>query len=141
MTHTGQCFCGQLRFAIDAEPVGARMCWCRDCQYIASGSATVNMLFPETAVTFIGEITCFEKVADSGNRVQRGFCPKCGSQMFSRTLEPAGAPIRIRAGTLDDPELMAPSAAIWVDSAPSWATFDPGLPRHLRGPDSPVIGG
>jgi hypothetical protein len=134
MSTTGGCFCGQVRFAIDAAPMAARMCWCRDCQRIASGSATVNVLFPEAAVAFSGEITTIEKIADSGNTVERGFCPKCGSQMYSRTLRPAGAPIRIRAGTLDDPELMAPQAIIWTDSAPSWALLDPNLPHHPKGP-------
>jgi hypothetical protein len=130
----GGCLCGQVRFLIDAEPVAARMCWCRDCQRIASGSATVNVLFPEAAVTFSGEITTIERIADSGNIVERGFCPKCGSQIYSRTLSPEGLPMRIRAGTLDDPELMAPQAIIWTDSAPRWAMLDPRLPHHPRGP-------
>ncbi|MEZ5737692.1 MAG: GFA family protein [Novosphingobium sp.] len=134
MTITGQCFCGQVRFTINAEPVGARMCWCRDCQRIASGSATVNVLFPEEAVSYRGEITTLEKVADSGNTVERGFCPKCGSQMYSKTVEPKGLPMRVRAGTLDDPELMAPQSIIWVSSAPSWAVFDPALQRFPKGP-------
>jgi hypothetical protein len=134
MTHSGQCFCGHVRYTIDAEPVGARMCWCRDCQYIASGSATVNVLFPEEAVRFTGEITTIVKTADSGNTVERGFCPKCGSQMYSKTVNPSGLPLRIRAGTLDDPELMAPQSVIWTDSAPGWAVLDPKLPHHPKGP-------
>jgi hypothetical protein len=133
MTITGGCFCGQLRFTIDAEPIAARMCWCRDCQRIASGSPTVNVQFPEEAVEFTGDITTMLKTADSGNIIERAFCPKCGSQMYSKTVEPKGAPIRIRAGTLDNPELMAPQAIIWADSAPSWAVFDPMLPRHPKG--------
>lgn len=133
MTHTGRCFCGQVRYSIDAEPVGARTCWCRDCQYIASGSATNNALFPEDAVTFTGEVATIEKIADSGNRVERGFCPKCGSQLYSRTLEPKGAPIRIRMGTLDDPCLMAPQSVIWTSSAPAWAVIDPRLPQFPKG--------
>lgn len=139
MTHTGQCFCGQVRFTIDAEPLGARMCWCRDCQYIASGSPTVNVIFPAEAVAYNGEITTIVKTAESGNTVERGFCPQCGSQMYSKTLEPTGLPIRIRAGTLDDPELIAPTAIIWAGSAPSWAELDPNLPQHGKGLDSPVI--
>ena len=141
MTITGHCFCGQVRVAIEADPIGCRACWCRDCQYIASGSATVNVLFPEEAVTFTGGVTRLEKLADSGNRVERGFCPVCGSQMYSRTIEPGGQPIRIRAGTLDDPELMAPQALIWVGSAPSWAMLDPAIPHHSKGPQSPLAGG
>jgi hypothetical protein len=134
MTHSGQCFCGQVRYEIDANPLGCRSCWCRDCQYIASGSATTNVLFPEDAVRFEGAIATIDKIADSGNKVERGFCPKCGSQLFSRTVEPSGAPIRIRAGTLDNRELCPPTAAIWTDSAPSWAVLDPDLPHHPKGP-------
>lgn len=134
MVHTGQCLCGQVRFTIDTEPQGARMCWCRDCQRIASGSATVNVLFPEEAVRYVGEITTLLLTADSGNTVERGFCPKCGAQMYSKTVEPAGLPMRVRAGTLDDPELMAPSAIIWAASAPSWAPLDPDLPQFPRQP-------
>lgn len=141
MTHTGQCLCGQVTFTIDAEPVGARMCWCRDCQRIASGSATVNVLFAEEAVTYSGSLSKFEMVADSGNTVERGFCPKCGAQMYSRTVTPKGMPMRVRAGTLDDPELMAPTALIWVESAPSWAALDPALPKHRKGPGSPLVEG
>jgi hypothetical protein len=134
MPHTGHCFCGKVSVSIDAEPVGARMCWCRDCQYIASGSPTVNVLFPDDAVTFSGQVTTLTRTADSGNTVERGFCPSCGSQMYSRTVTPAGMPIRIRAGTLDNPELRAPEAIIWADSAPSWAVLDPALPHFPRGP-------
>ncbi len=132
--HTGHCFCGQVSYSIDAEPLGARMCWCRDCQYIASGSATVNVLFPDDAVQFSGDVTKLTKTADSGNTVERGFCPTCGSQMYSRTVKPAGMPIRIRAGTLNNPELKAPEAIIWTDSAPGWAVLDPALPHHPKGP-------
>ena len=139
MVHTGQCLCGQVRFTIDAEPEGARMCWCRDCQRIASGSATVNVLFPEEAVRYDGEMTTLRLIADSGNTVERGFCPKCGAQMYSKTVDPPGLPMRVRAGTLDDPELMAPTAIIWTASAPSWAPLDPGLPHHPKGlPPAPA---
>lgn len=139
MTHAGQCLCGQVRYTIEAEPLGARMCWCRDCQRIASGSATINVLFPEDAVRFEGEIGKFRMIADSGNEVERGFCPVCGAQIYSRTVQPAGMPIRIRSGTLDDVDLMAPTAIIWASKAPAWAELDPKLPQYVEGPGSPII--
>jgi hypothetical protein len=134
LSHPGQCLCGTIRFTINAEPIGARMCWCRDCQRIASGSPTVNVLFPEDAVHYEGPLSKFRMTADSGNTVERGFCPTCGAQMYSRTVEPAGLPMRVRAGTLDNPDLMAPSAIIWAASAPAWAKLDPDLPHHPAGP-------
>jgi hypothetical protein len=87
-------------------------------------------------VSFEGEITEIEKTAASGNTIRRGFCPKCGSQMYSRTVAGTKLPMRIRAGTLDDPELMAPQAAIWTDSAPSWAQINPDIPHF---PKQPVL--
>ena len=133
MTHTGSCFCGQVRYTIDAEPIGARMCWCRDCQKLASGSATVNALFPPEAISYKGEIATCEKVADSGNVVERGFCPKCGSQIFSRP-KVNDTPTRIRVGTLDNPDATPPQAIIWTSSAPSWAVLDPALPHFPKAP-------
>ena len=132
MIHTGQCLCGQVRFTIDAEPQGARMCWCRDCQRIASGSATVNVLFAEEAVRYEGEMTTLRLTADSGNTVERGFCPGCGAQMYSKTLEPPGLPMRVRAGTLDDPEIGKPQITIWTSSAPSWAVFDANIQQDEK---------
>jgi hypothetical protein len=134
MTHKGACLCGTIRFTITSDPIGARMCWCRDCQRIASGSATVNVLFPESAVHYEGVMSTFRMTADSGNTVERGFCSACGSQMYSRTVTPPGLPMRIRAGTLDNPELMAPHAIIWAASAPNWAKLDPDLPHFPAGP-------
>jgi hypothetical protein len=130
MAHAGRCLCGQAHYTIHAEPIGARMCWCRDCQRIASGSPTVNVLFPVDAVNFAGEIAFSERIADSGNRVRRGFCPKCGSQVYSRSIDHPALPIRIRAGTLDNPDLIAPEVIIFTDSAPKWAHFNPDLPQY-----------
>ncbi len=137
--HHGQCFCGSVTFTAKGNPKAARMCWCRDCQRIASGSATVNILFDETDMSYSGALTTITRTADSGNIVERGFCPVCGSQMYSKTCVPSGMPMRVRAGTLNDPEIMAPTAIIWALSAPKWAVLDPQLLHRSHGPDSPVI--
>lgn len=55
MTITGGCRCGTVRYLIDAEPLFARHCWCRDCQYIGAGSGTVNIFFPSEAVKVEGD--------------------------------------------------------------------------------------
>jgi len=137
MAHTGHCFCGKAQYRIDADPVGARTCWCRDCQYIASGSATNNVLFPADAAHFEGTVHTVEKLADSGRRIERGFCSECGSHLYARTQDVPSVPIRIRAGTLDNPELKAPADVIWTSSAPSWAVIDPDLPSFPKQPPPP----
>lgn len=136
MSITGGCLCGEVRFEISSPPEGARYCWCRDCQRIASGMATVNVLFDASSIVMSGAITTNERVGDSGNTVERGFCSKCGAQMFSKTVTGPEQPVRIRAGTLDDPEICPPTMIIWGQSAPSWAPFPAEMTVLEKGPGS-----
>ena len=124
----GGCLCGAVRFRSTAPPIGARHCWCRDCQHIAGGNATVNVIFPSDAVTIEGELAGYESLAASGNRMLRRFCPKCGAPLFSQT-EVRPHLIIVRAGALDEPDLVQPSVSIWVSQAPRWACIDPDLPQ------------
>ena len=129
MAVTGGCLCRQARFEIEAEPMAARMCWCRLCQYLGGGSGTVNVCFPAEAVRTVGEIRWHDKVADSGNLMRRGFCPMCGTPLFS-IADSRPHLVFVRAGALDCPDLMAPEAIIWTREAPLWACHDPNLPQH-----------
>lgn len=129
MTHTAGCLCGHVRITIDAEPLAARQCWCRLCQYLGGGTATVNVCFPSDAVATTGEVRWHESIADSGNRMRRGFCPACGTPLFS-LAESRPHLTFIRAGALDDPNLRAPEAVIWTSVAPEWACLDPQLPQY-----------
>jgi hypothetical protein len=113
-----------------------RTCWCRICQYIGAGSATVNVCFPSDKVTVTGALGDYRMVADSGNVAHRRFCPQCGTPLFSSS-EARPHLLFIRAGTLDDPEIAAPAMTIWTASAPSWACFDERLPKVERQPPPP----
>ncbi len=128
MTITGGCLCRAVRYAVAADAIATRVCWCRDCQYLAAGSGTVNIVFPAAAVTVTGPLRDYSSIADSGNRMHRQFCELCGTPVTSRSEARPHLTI-LRAGTLDDPELAKPSLTIWTDSAPSWACINPGLPR------------
>jgi hypothetical protein len=128
MEITGGCLCKAVRYRITASPIVTRMCWCRVCQYLAAGNATVNTCFPSNAITVEGQLTDYSLIADSGNVMHRRFCAKCGTQMFSEA-EARPHLIFVRAGTLDDPEVAKPSATIWVSAAPTWACIDDDLPR------------
>ena len=128
MAITGGCLCKAVRYEIAAEPIATRMCWCRLCQYLGAGNATVNVAFPKSAATISGELRDYRSVADSGAVMHRRFCPSCGTPMFSEA-EPRPHLIVVRVGTFDDPELGKPVGTIWTKSAPHWACFDEGLPK------------
>ncbi len=128
---TGGCLCGAVRFRSTAAPLSTRYCWCRDCQHFAAGNATVNVVFSKPEVTVEGEVSVYESLADSGSRMRRSFCPRCGSPLFS-DAEPRPHLIIIRAGALDDPGLAPPASTIWVSSAPRWACIDADLPQFPK---------
>lgn len=136
MTITGGCLCGAVRFSTDAEPLAARACWCRVCQYIAAGNATINVIIPSAGLEVSGEIRIYESVADSGNPMRRTFCPACGTALFSQAA-PRPDILVVRGGTFDDPEIARPKATIWTASAPAWACIDPDLPQ-TEGQPTPV---
>jgi hypothetical protein len=133
MSIEGGCLCKAVRYRIDAEPMAMRLCWCRVCQYLAAGGAAANVVFPSAAVTVDGELRDYRSIADSGNVMHRKFCPTCGTAVFSQA-EVRPQVIIVRAGTLDDPNLIKPSVNIWTDSAPTWACLNESLPKFPKQP-------
>ena len=132
----GGCLCGAVRYEMDAEPITTRICWCRVCQYFATGNAAVSVCFPSAGMSIVGETRDFASVADSGNKMHRRFCPVCGTHLFSEA-EVRPHLIFVRAGSLDDLEIARPAATIWTAQAPSWACMDESLPS-FEGQPPPV---
>lgn len=133
---TGRCLCGKVQFKLSAEPQMARVCWCRDCQHLAS-NGTVNALVPADALSVSGEVAEFRKLAASGNELTRQFCPNCGSQLFAYSS--ARSQLRVvRIGNLDNPSSVAPIMNIWASSAPDWACMDASLQRVEQQPLPPT---
>jgi hypothetical protein len=133
MALTGGCMCGAVRYSIEAEPITVRTCWCRACQFIGAGSATVNVVFPREAISVEGELRDYSSTADSGNMMHRQFCAACGTPVFTGS-EARPHMLAVRAGTLDDPNIAKPDIVIWTAMAPSWACIDPTIPQEERQP-------
>jgi hypothetical protein len=132
---SGNCLCGAVRYRLTAEPIVARICWCRDCQRLAA-NGSVNALVPAAALEVTGELTDFTMTADSGNQTTRQFCARCGSHLFARSsARPQFAVIRV--GTLDEPSSVRPAMNIWSASAPAWACLDSELECVERQPSPP----
>jgi hypothetical protein len=134
---TGRCFCGAVRFRSDQPPVATRACWCRDCQYLAAGNASVNVFFKTASFTVTGKLGEYVSTADSGSVMRRSFCPTCGTPLFSEAQSRPDL-IVVRAGALDDPELGRPASVIWTASAPRWAIIDSAVPG-CAGQPAPIV--
>ena len=128
-TKPGGCICGSIRYEVDASTVlGQAHCHCRDCQR-ATGSAIATFgVVPEAGFRLLGaEPRGFEVKGESGGRVRRFFCEKCGSQLYSQVDAMPGV-FFVKSGSLDDAGWMAPSLALWSVSAQPWT---PAMPEGV----------
>ena len=121
-------------------PLGGGHCYCQDCRRSSGTACCSHLVVPRAAVTIHGEVSSFERAADSGNLVTRSFCPRCGSPLFSTNSASADA-LFLRASSLDDPEVFRPQMIVFASRAPSWAHLDDGLvtfPEMAPPPARPV---
>jgi len=133
---TGRCLCGAVRFESDAAPVAVRACWCRDCQYLGSGNATVNAILRTEGFRTTGEVREYVSRADSGTVMRRSFCTACGTPLFSRA-ESRPELVVVRVGALDQPERYGPESFIWTRSKPPWGYVGES-PLNCQGQPAPV---
>jgi hypothetical protein len=127
----GGCACGAVRFAADGPPLTAIHCQCRQCQRVTGAGHSSLLAVRSAGFALQGEPRWFDLVADSGNAVQCGFCPSCGSPLFKRS---AGYPhmIFLHAGALDDPLDFRPQRVVWHASAQPWDIVDAALTLQPR---------
>ncbi len=85
------------------------------------------MVVPEDSFDVTGEIRFYDKLADSGNMVSRGFCPTCGSPVYSRNSGMPGV-VFVRASSLDDPDIFHPQMVVYAKRDVKWGSIDPTLP-------------
>jgi hypothetical protein len=131
---TGGCLCGAVRFAASGAPMFTGNCHCRDCQRSSGSGFTPALFFLTAAVQVDGEVKYYESQSDRNQAVHRGFCPHCGSQLFSK-LEMMPTMLGLRAGTLDDPAQFSPQMDIYTASAAPWDTMNPALPKFPGAPN------
>ena len=43
----GGCYCGNVRYAVEGDPMMKIQCHCRECQYISGGSPNVTLAIPD----------------------------------------------------------------------------------------------
>ena len=131
--YKGGCMCGGVRYEVSADPVFTANCHCRDCQRDTGSAYYSGLAVPKTAVSIAGEVKYYESIADSGRSIARGFCPKCGSHVFTK---PSAIPelIGIAATSLDDPSSFKPGMDFYIASAQSWDYMNPTLPKFPKMP-------
>jgi hypothetical protein len=132
----GGCLCGGVRYECAGDPANASYCHCDDCKRATGGPYTVGVLVRAADLRILcGQVKGYTTIADSGRKITREFCPNCGSPLFTRA-EKGPDSVFLKAGSLDEPELVKPSCQTWTKRAVPWAYIDKKLPcfRESRPP-------
>ena len=129
----GGCACGAIRYECKGPPRYMGNCHCTACQQ-ATGSAYVAAVDGEgeRVLPAPGRAELVRKSLRQGPphaaRLQRGFCPACGSPLF--LLNGANTAVRVLfAGSLDDPSEYKPGREIYVANAQLWDLLHPDIPH------------
>jgi hypothetical protein len=127
----GGCLCGAIRYRVAGPPEFVAQCFCRDCQKATGTGHTTILGVLESNLFVTGEPKIYSNTGETGGRVSRHFCGNCGGRLFTSGDLPG--PMRmLQAGSLDHPERIAPTAALYVKDANPWDMIDPTLPRFER---------
>jgi hypothetical protein len=125
----GGCHCGYITYEAEADPANATICHCTDCQKL-SGSA-FRTVVPIDAASFrmSGQPAVYVKTAESGNKREQAFCPRCGSPLYS--APPGDGPkVRfIRVGTMNQRDRFLPKSQIWARSQQRWIEDIAAIPK------------
>lgn len=131
---SGSCLCGAVNWTSTAEPMLVGHCHCVDCRKSSGTGHCTHLVIPADAFTVSGEVRIYDRPADSGNMVSRGFCPTCGSAVYSTNSGREGM-VFPRASSLDDPDAVTPQMIVYSSRAASWDHMDPDLPAFAEMPE------
>jgi hypothetical protein len=126
----GGCLCGFVRYEYTGDLGGSSYCHCNDCRRATGGPYTVGVLamLEHLSITS-GQTKSYTSIADSGRKIQREFCPDCGSPLFTKA-EACPDLVFLKAGCLDKPEVINPSKHTWIQCAVPWAYIKEDLPAY-----------
>jgi len=128
----GGCLCGGVRYAVRGPLRDVIACHCSQCRrtsghFVAATQSLATDLLLDKAATL--------RWFRSSDVAERGFCERCGGNLFWRETAPGTETISIMAGTLDSPTGLRLAQHIFVadksdyygicDAAPQVAGWPP----------------
>jgi hypothetical protein len=125
--------CGRVRYSATADPAFVGVCHCTHCQKQTGTAFSVVVGIPKSAKSVKGSLKVFHDRGDSGQAVERNFCPECGSPIFSDLAVMPGVTF-IKAGTLDDTSWLDPKVHVYCDSAQHWSSIPEGSHKFAKAP-------
>ncbi len=122
----GGCFCGAIRYEVDANLTQATACHCSICRRTSAAPFVAWLTVTPGSFRIVsGRPKSFR----SSEHATRTFCPSCGTPFtFQSTRHPNE--VDVTTCSLDDPEHVPPRSHTWRASGISWAKVVDGIPAY-----------
>lgn len=129
VSSSGGCLCGGVRYVVRGPLRDVIACHCSQCRrtsghYVAATGAPTDCI----SLTSSETLTWYS----SSESAQRGFCNRCGGNLFWRPSANRGAWTSIMAGTLDAPTHLRTRHHIFVGDKSDYYTVADGLPQFAK---------
>ena len=122
----GGCLCGSVRYRIQGKIHGVTCCHCSQCakttgHYIAAANCAMSDFHLDKDETL--------RWYQSSSEAERGFCSRCGSNLFWRKRDGAKT-MTVTAGTLDRPTGLRIKYHIFCGSKSDYYEITDGLKQY-----------
>lgn len=130
MKLTGECFCGEVKYAVNGKLLDARSCHCSRCRKAFSSQASAYALVNPSEFQWVcGKEFLTSYVGEHGFGLQ--FCKQCGSTLCGIYQ---GKVHGVTLGCInEDPEIEI-GRHIFVGSKASWEAIPEGVPQYEEHP-------
>jgi hypothetical protein len=131
----GECHCGQIKFEAEIDESAVRICHCTDCQNLTGSAYRVNVATRKGSFRLLaGKPKAYVKTAESGTKRAHGFCPECGTPIYSTADVPNPESYGLRVGTLRERASLKPARQGWCRSALPWVMNIESVPQSAKQP-------
>ena len=119
--HRGQCLCGGVRYEVSGPLRNVIACHCSQCRR-TSGHFVAASQAPTAALKLLNSetLTWYE----SSPEARRGFCNRCGGNLFWRETGSDKKNTSIMAGTLDTPTGLRITEHIFVEDKSDYYSIE-----------------
>lgn len=131
---SGKCLCGAVTFSGDSTIARTANCHCTSCQQATGGAFATTLFVAASDIEIKGKLSKYVHKSDRGSTMTKSFCGTCGSPMFNENSVREGV-LGLRAGTIDQKDVLLPTMNIFCDSAIPSTAMDETLEKHPGMPD------
>jgi hypothetical protein len=129
----GGCHCGYITYEADIDPDAVTVCHCTDCQTLTGSAYRVNVRARKQDFKLLsGKPKLYVKTAESGTKRAHGFCPDCGTPIYSTANVADPDSYGLRVGTIRERAQLPPKKRGWCRSALDWSINIESLPQSAK---------